>query len=491
MDDHEIGRKLRLYADAMGQPSRTVERRRAPRLWLGWVAACLVVGIAAFSLWPGDATAETLQRIQGKLGDVQSMRIRSYTKKGADAQMNLYLTTEYREGVWRHVLPERFKNVEFLRRGDLLYVNYHVLDHATVQAVSASTDFDDPALSEETTVPALEYVKRYVEHGQSDQEVDVLVKDGPEVRGRPTYALEFAARTDDRRKTTLVVDRASNLPLYADTVQLLPASRVLGAQGDHAQEFRSHHDFEFNVAISEKSMEPRFGKPIVNVGELRLTLREEWNRPIAAVGETRVLDACIGPEGTLWITYSVPMGQSQGLLPEPPQGFAPLPELASQGGAKILPGRQVLVAGFAPLDGRPRRGGEWTIPFAERAPRSGLGEERGRPTETDASRLRQVVLRVRSEGRPYPLFFAALGLDYDCVKVPMMAASARAVYLENRDRFEEAGDWWRAAGVAAGRWVVFGGHPMMREAEQCYRKAGMEKEAVAMAAEAKRLQRLR
>lgn len=486
MTENEVEKLLHAYRDSLGTSGRRV---RAPSPWRRRTAWALVTASAAAiivvgAMWPRDADAAALRRIRLALKNAHTME-ETFSMQTPGGAYREFLHDYYKDGAWRcEVHKGTGLAATYVLRSGLVLTDFDRLDHATLEPA-------DPKFFADVTgsdTDALSYVKDQIDIGRQGLPRRISIQPHDPVDGVPTYVLTLD-RAEDAYHAEILVDKRTDLPI-SDEVAVIYEGRGVN---------RYRQAFRFDQPQPDSLFALASDKPVVRVSEAQSELLEDWKKTLAAVDGTEVRDACVTPDGTIWI--AVTTRRNGDTLPVPDSVVTP------EGGeyARILDlvpsaivdkekvfqwnGESVLVEGFVPLDPAAKAASAVTVKFANRPLRYPGFAALDHPKSVAAGST--AALPLRRESRELPAYFTALDLDYFGLQIPIEIWETRADALEKSGRLLDAAHAYEQTAVAYRSWVKYVGYRPLEQAAKCYRKLGLTLEAERDEAAAKTLKATR
>ncbi len=482
MNESERERLFAGYRDSLGTCGRRPSRRSAPARWRWAVGLAAMTALAGtVALWPTDAAASAVRRMSAAIANARTMEMVFETQRPSGRWVE-FDRELYRDGAWRcEVRKSDTQQVVYIVRDGRALTDFRMLDHATVRPQE-----EDDLASRSGVGSALDYAKAMVDTGRVSTARTMRVEARPSVGGAATYAVVFD-RKEDAYHAEILVDARTDLPLSSEIV--VDYGPRLGVQ-------RFRQRYRFNLPLAAGLFEPPTDKPVVSLPKAQAELAEAWARPLAAVGATRVRDACVTRDGTVWVTVSVPVydGEEERELPARLEGYARLrdvPPSAYGSGARAfrLDGEDVVVVGFVPIDPDRPRPAKASVGFSHRAGTFVSVAKPSDPSETPVGG--PVALALRPVAGDRPESFVALELDRYGFEVPIHTWEARAEALEKIGDDLKAAKAYERCAVEWRGFVRYVGYRPLRKAAACYDRLGLAADAARVRAEATALEAAR
>jgi len=467
MSELDIERLMKGYGESLGTSSRRIVPRSSARpRRTGLVAAAIAIGaVGTVALWPRDATAARLRRVNSAISNARSMEVVSQLQYPSGMWQE-FSRVSYLDGMWRR---QSYKGIglqiTLIQRGEGTLTSYAGVPHATLTRSGL-----DESLPVEAS--ALDYAKR----GLAAQSAQETIRESAPINGVPTYIVQLD-RAHDQYRAEILVDARTDLPIRAEM-------SVRNERRGDLMHYRE--EYRFNEPISNDRFEFKIGKPVVVLEEAESALAKRWAKPRQSLGRTELREACVTPDGTVWIVVTAPGGGQLEMLPTRIDGYFRLPDVdpssrTNRRSKIVLDGERPVLVGFAPVRTVAIQPEALNVVWSSRRLESpGSAGAEG----TDAV-VRRVPLR-RAKGK-VPEFLTGLNLDRYGLEIPMLVAQARARTLRSTGDFLEAAEAFREAAEAQRRWVRYSAYRPLQEAAECYARAGRHEEAAECEREANRL----
>ena len=465
MNENEMERLFAGYRDSLGKCGRVPARRARHVGWRLATAGALALGVG-FALWPSIASAQAMRRMSNAIRNARTMEMVAEVESPSGG-WTTFERFRTRGPMWRtDGYRGPYAGTSIGRDGRRIQ-SFDRVNHATV----ADPAEEDPMFRTEPQ-DALDFAKEWTDGGLVGIERKVALRPHGPIDGRPAYVVVLD-RAEDGYHGEILVDSKTDLPLSVEYTE-----------GESHRRFRQ--TYRFDAPMPDALFEPPKGKPLVDLSVERIGLMARWDRPLTVVGGTKVRDACVTEDGTVWVAMTVKDRQATMALAGRMAGYARLPEIyPSAGAAGVAPfrpdGEDVVVVGLVPLDatkppkqaqvGFTGRKGRWVNYWT-----SGAMVEK--PVGTP------VPLALRRVAGDKPDYFTALDLDQFGLTLPILTWGARAAGLEKEGRLAEAGRAYEKCAAAQRSYAQSEVRRSLREAARCYHKAGLDADAARVQAEA-------
>lgn len=454
MNEHEVEETLHRYGETLGVSHRRIQTSRVNRFALVAVPLGLGGVCVAFALiWPSYASAATLRRLSDAITNAKSMDSSIYFEN-APGKWQLWSRACHDGKRWKTELLASTPNaLTCISRDGLLFEDYWSQKQATVRAASDAGE-NDAWFSQGS---ALEIVKREIQQvmGRLDR---LKVEFSPDVKGKAAYKVVYTNR-EEQKHGEILVDKGTDLPIE---------SQIWGGHPEQHIRFEYH----FNVLFPKGFFNLRPGRRIVDLRKSVPAREALWGRPIATVKDLNVLDACVTPNGTVWLATKGGTGGPLELHPFDIHGvsgveYASPVEMASS----FRKGQEIKLHGFFPLSTPKRRLEHCSVSFYSLPRRKPVPSGANSEPAHRLTFVCNVSIPFRVEPTNEPTYFSDLGIERDLRELPFSSARNRAIALELKGRFAEAGSIYYGFAQESAR--QFGGFYNMREAAaRCYAKAG-------------------
>lgn len=462
MKEEEVSQKLMSYSAGLGSCERVAPqaRRNPGRRWavLAVVPAVLAFGLVGVLVGPRVAAAATLRRFQAAITNAESMDAR-WSFQDQSGTWFPVGRRSYELGEWRmdFSAPNHWHEATFIFRDGLCYSDFKALPDVTVQPAN---EVDLRPTEGEALEVVKDQFKRFA-YGSS-----LSVERSPDVNGRGTYRVVLNRADPNRpqivRRVEIVVDRETNLPIYADT---------FGQFG--AKQQRSHCDYVFNVKFPKGFFDPNPDRPLI---DLRKTVPafEAAHKPIADFEGLQVVDACVSPDGTIWL-----MTRGDGAID--PGTSDPVPGVRYATGIQIVagqgPGHELFLHVMAPVDPVPATPGQCTVVLHRHSvPPPVHSDSDTRPAIADLGAVKTLTLPLKRIRTAMPAYIDNLGFGEQLLSLPWDIVTQKAYVLTDSGRPDEAAKLFEQFGREARKYSGEYDDGMSTAAEY-YRKAGMSAEA--------------
>ncbi|MDR3689872.1 MAG: tetratricopeptide repeat protein [Fimbriimonas sp.] len=484
MNEDEIKRLLTNYGDsfnpcAIPQSRRTAFVRR--RLAVAEVAFAGTILLAGLVLWPRNAVAGTVARINEAITNARTMTCEMSIKLPA-GWYTCYRTT-YMDGMWRcdSQIGTQMESTSIKRDGQW-FINQ---THEVFTTLEQAPDNGDQELGAGNQT-ALDFAKRSIDCGQVDIERSVAVKAHVPIHGMETYVLAFS-RPADNYHAEILVDKKTDLPICSDvTVED-------GRPWFKGDVQRIHTDFSFDRQVDPRIFNIVTDKPIIRPEDANRRLFEMWQRPFARAAGTdvRAVSAC--PDGTIWVIVTPNTAPSD--LPDTvtdangdrylrSNDFHQSRQPPNPDYSTIFH-QEILATPFIPLDPGLPIPDRVTISFTKRERRDSrpksLLAEKALPTVVS------ITVKPTIESGDLPSYFPYLGIGRVYYQPKQLAWSFRAAALEESGRMLDAAKAYERTAAARYEWVKYAAFEPMLSAARCYRAAGQIERAEALTKKAEAL----
>jgi hypothetical protein len=345
-----------------------------------------------------------------------------------------------------------------LREG-LLYEDIWSQKQGTIRNVADASEFEGPPSRGEALEIVQEEIKMHV--GRATK---LTVAPSPDVAGQAVYKVMFD-NEERHRYGELVVDKSTDLPISA---------QIWGGNPDQHVRW----EYRFNVSFPKGFFDPRPGRRFVDLRKTIPALEARWRRPIASLKGVEVLDACVTPNGTVWIAARCESGGSTDLAPTKFKGADGVTyAYPVQMYSRSPKGQEIRVYGYEPISPMKTPLRKCSLTFNPITRSRPIPNSDNMTAGQELDSIGTVTIPVRPEPVELPAYFADLGVEGDLLNLPEELDWNRAGALERVGRYGEAGDiYYRYARQTT---PALGGFVSIRkQAERCYAIAG-NKAAVA------------
>ncbi|MEZ0326393.1 MAG: hypothetical protein ACAH95_10845 [Fimbriimonas sp.] len=467
MNENEISRLMDQYREQLGSCSKVPAARKRPFLtWqrgtVALAASAVLVGAFVFLL-PEDAAARALKRVGQAVKSMRSMQMtNNHFRNGKWTTLS---RAYYQGAMWRQ---ESFYNTPlecyFLKHGNQILTNYKALPHATLQDIAV---FDEGwEVPEDMGV--LEYAMEYAtNYGNVSEEREISLKESPPYHGNPTYKIVMT-RSNTNYRAEILVDGITQLPISSEY------SFVDGAQSE-----QSKQTYTFDEDLPNELFSLDIGKPVVDLTKEQEKLGQQWARPLAEVGTTKVRDVSVTPDGTVWVAVSA---DSFGPRPMMPMSittdaksdyvrFGRDIDVSAVWGKKRarIGGQEVLVVGFIASDPEAELPKKVMVKFADR---SSLTPGFSGSIGTTARSGPIYSFISRRESSRFPDYFVTLDLDHLCFQLWPQVNSVRGDFLGKQGKYMDAARSYELAAKGYEGFIKRLGAREMRLAAEFYVRAG-------------------
>lgn len=463
MNERQLEGLLKEYGEALGPGRRPEKRAPVRRGKLGYaIAFCAAATAIMVSMWPQDAAAGRIRRMEQRIKNAKSMEM-TFWQQTTGGQWFNWLHVFYQDGNWRYqVIKGKGQAETDIERDGLLYQDYQRLDHATVQRATAE-EFPLSGMN------ALDYAKQSIDSGQVSIERKVSVHEHAPVDGRATYVVAYD-RPEDAYHAELLVDSATDLPISADV--------KVHYSGENGGDFRFRQEYRFNQAFGPDVFEPTHGKPVVDLRDSESVLGKRWTKPLVAIQGTEVREATVGTDGTIWLAVTCPQ-EDQPALPIRISGYGRLWDLnpstmSGRAGLK-LGGKDILVVGFFPLDPSGAKPDKMTVSFGRRPIALPNFSTPASPDGEGVSSSTTIPLSL--DRSPFPGYFTLLDMDRMTLELPADIWHYRGIALKDGGNLLEAAHSFEKSAREHEDFVKYIGYRELDLAAACYDKLGMAAEA--------------
>lgn len=458
MNEQEVATKLEAYRQSIGVPHRVAMPRvrvisPRVRVWATAAGAALLLG--GFVVWPAYANAEAIKRLGYAIKNARTMdsTIEIERPDGTWAKATRVL---YDSGKWRYenrFTPQMARTLIY--RDGLFIDDYAVLDHASQEP--------EGAWNGQPTAPenAVEVAQRLLGASLTKRHVE----SAPDVDGKSVYRLTL--EDDHQSKLVLLVDRATDLPISSEMW-----SMDTNTAGNGVQHVRA--TYRFNESLPKSLFEFTAGRKLVDLTKSVQAWRKAHSKPIASVGNLRVLDATVTADGTIWFTIEGGDGLEIRNLKADDGIFSPLSEFHRDypwAGKKASPSVVRAFTPILPLTKTP----DW-VQF--QVVRSGTSRAIGRGS-----------VPLRAEKSLVPAHLAELGFQHHLVAREHLVLRAQAKGLAVAGEALNAAQAFEHAATKA--FVKYAGHLDLDEAAKLYRKMNRFADAERVETESARLKQTR
>lgn len=480
MNETELERLMKSYGESMGKgpamphPNKIRYLSRPALFKAGMFVTAVAVGWVLIS--PRDAMASTLKRIGTAIKNVRTMRTRFSILMPSGRWRN-FTTTSYKDRMWRYdVQKSDALHVTLIKQNNLELTNYDLLDHATL-------DTPQVEAGEMADMDALSYAKQLADSGQTNINRKVSILPHNDVGGRPVYTLVLD-RAEDRYHAEVLVDKATDLPISSEITVFY--------SGAHGGLFKLRQEFEFNIPFGPKVFSFEQGKAVVDVRTSMADLEPKWSRTLGSVGDSEVRDACVTPDGTIWLAMTVTGFKEKPILPTrlvagSAMTYVRLYDLTNSSGhpnagrAKMF-GKDVAIVGFAPLEVGAPIPIRAVVYFSKRPAATPVVNTPEDPSEIGTAKA--LDLSLRREQASWPSYFAALDLDRIGLEMSQIIWRKRSEVLESEGRLLDAAHAYERTAKERALFAKYIGYEQLLQAASCYERLGMKAEADRDGAEA-------
>jgi hypothetical protein len=409
------------------------------------------LGVLVFAAWPRDASAATIQRLIRAIDNAKTMDS-TMVYNGPSGKLIPFMRLSYESGRWRRELLVNSPNRSiYIYKDEMCYENYIALDHATIRSV---TEADRLPIQG----GALEVVKEEFQHFAGHSAV-LTTASSPDVRGRAAYRV-LMDRKSDGRHVEIVVDKANDLPLSADTWSKLSQQHT-------------HTDYVFNKQFPQGFFDLEPSRKVVDIRKTIPARIATWSNPIASINGFDVLDAQVTRDGIVWLVTKSVQGKRGGIQAQDLE--CANGGIYAKGPSCEVPGQPIQISSFIPLDKKPLLPVKGTLSldsiFWPERPSSMPEESYPAGKVTPGGKLTFPIGSSQEATRP--AYVVDLGIDHELFELQYWNDFGRAEKLQMLGRWREAGQVLEHIGDQVS--PDFGGYESwMKQAAQCYQKAGAE-----------------
>lgn len=492
MNEQELERLMKGYGQSLGACGRkptTSPHRSLPsrRIAVASVVICLAA-VMTLGFWPQDALSRTIERLGRAITNARTMEISAYWSR-AGLPYRLYMRQQYKDGMWRleSRVGEPLQAVHVLRDG-LALQEFRRLDHATIQTEDPS--YYNQVSGDQST--ALDFVIRRANTGLGDLPRATSQRSHEPLDGRSVYVIVLD-RAEDAYHAEILVDSQTDLPIQAD-VTVEYNTPMFGKEIN-----RYHEDYRFDLPLDDSLFALDSVKPVFDLRSAKSELRGRWHAPLADMDGTKLWEASVTQDGTIWLALTVPNTSADVVLPSSLESNLPGEYML---GRDVVPsditaktqrlqfeGQRIVIVRFISLAANAPAPSQALVRMAHRPAAQPGSPIVDVPAETAAGT--PLVVPLATELGAWPEYFVWLDLDRFSFDVPISTWTVRADALERKGLHLEAARAYEACADAYRGFVKYAGHRPLEKAAGCYEKAGMPDVAARIRVEAERLKESR
>lgn len=471
MKESQLEELMSSYRDSLGESRTPPPRpsRRMPKLALsGGLVAVLITGTL---LWPQDAAAAATERIRKAILNARTMKMTF--EQEFKSGFRLGNVTFYKDGKWRvdGRAGTPLEAIWILKDGRMV-TSYKRIPHVTDEPIRG----DHMQIMPGADMNAIDFAMQQTDMGRIGIERKITIKN----EGADTYVMHLE-RPSDNYVADILVDKKTDLPISAEIAMSFDATGL-----------RYRQTYTFNQPIADSIFEAPAGKPVLRFETEHKRLQGEWAKPLGAIGTTDVRDARITPDGVIWLVVTPAKSKEKAKLLEVNQLLLPSTIETGDGmryarTQEMVPssilgkeqtfeidGKNVYMVAFVPLGKSAQAPRQATVKMEHRSPHLPGFSYRESKITPEAG---EVTVTLQQDNGSLPAYFPSLDMDHFGFQVPIMLGTTKAQAFTKDEDWLSAGRAFEETAAAYQGFLPLAADRPLKEAAQCYEKAGMPAEA--------------